>query len=65
MGLREDLFLNYLYTPESQHYFELGYSIDNIFRVARLEFVTSFQAFKYRSFGIRCSITSLFGRIQR
>lgn len=62
LGLREDVFVNYLYTPESQHYTELGYSIDNIFRLFRLEFVTSFQDFKYRDFGIRFSAAAVFGR---
>ncbi|MEM9834943.1 MAG: DUF5686 family protein, partial [Bacteroidota bacterium] len=63
-GLREDVFVNYLYTPESDHYVEIGYSIDNIFRFIRLEFVTSFQDFEYRSFGIRMSVASIFGRNQ-
>ncbi|MEL6142442.1 MAG: hypothetical protein AAFU67_12565, partial [Bacteroidota bacterium] len=61
-GIREDLFINYLYTPESQHYTELGYTIDNIFRVARLEFVTSWQDFEFQDFGIRLSVASIFGR---
>lgn len=61
-GIREDVFVNYLYTPESEHYTELGYTIDNIFRFIRLEFVTSFQDFKYRDFGVRMSVASIFGR---
>jgi hypothetical protein len=61
-GIREDVFVNYLYTPESEHYTELGYSIDNIFRIFRLEFVTSFQDFKYQEFGVRMSVASVFGR---
>lgn len=62
MGLKEDLFVNYLYTPTSDNYTEVGYSIDNIFRIFRLEFVTSFRDFKYDDFGIRFSIASTFGR---
>lgn len=62
LGIREDIFVNYLYTPESQHYTELGYTIDNIFRIFRLEFITSFQDFKYRDFGIRFAVASIFGR---
>ncbi len=62
LGLREDVFVNYLYTPESEHYTELGYSIDNIFRLFRLEFVSSFQDFQYRDFGIRLSAAAIFGR---
>ncbi|TXF90587.1 carboxypeptidase-like regulatory domain-containing protein [Neolewinella aurantiaca] len=61
-GLKEDLFVNYLYTPTSDNYTELGYSIDNIFRVLRVEFVTGFRDFKYDDFGVRISIASTFGR---
>ncbi|PHI21346.1 hypothetical protein CEQ90_02810 [Lewinellaceae bacterium SD302] len=61
-GIREDIFVNYLYTPESDHYTEVGYTIDNIFRIVRVEFVTSFQDFKYRDFGVRLSVASIFGR---
>ena len=59
-GLKEDLFVNYLYTPTSQHYTELGYSLDNIFRFLRVEFVTSFRDFKYDDFGVRISLSSSF-----
>jgi hypothetical protein len=62
MGLKEDLFVNYLYTPTSENYTELGYSIDNIFRFLRVEFVTSFRDFKYDDFGVRISVASTFGR---
>ena len=62
MGLKEDLFINYLYTPTSDNYTELGYSIDNIFRILRVEFVSSFRDFKYDDFGVRISIASTFGR---
>ncbi|WP_020568813.1 DUF5686 and carboxypeptidase regulatory-like domain-containing protein [Neolewinella persica] len=62
MGLKEDLFVNYLHTPTSENYTELGYSIDNIFRVLRVEFVTSFRDFKYDDFGVRISVASTFGR---
>lgn len=62
-GIREDLFVNYLYTPKSDHYTELGYTIDNILRVFRLEFVTSWQNFEYRDFGVRVSIASTIGNI--
>ncbi|MEO0732397.1 MAG: DUF5686 family protein, partial [Bacteroidota bacterium] len=57
-GLKEDLFVNYLYTPSSDHYMEVGYSIDNIFRFFRLEFVTAFRDLQYEDFGVRFSIAS-------
>lgn len=61
-GIREDIFVNYLYTPDSQNYTELGYTIDNILRIIRVEFVTSWQDFKYQDFGVRVSVASIFGR---
>jgi len=61
-GLKEDLFVNYLYTPTSDHYTEVGYSIDNILRFLRVEFVTAFRAGRYDDFGVRISIASTFGR---
>jgi len=61
LGIKENIFVNYLSTDKSQNYFELGYSIDKIFRVFRLEFVTSYQDFKYENFGIRVGIASGFG----
>jgi hypothetical protein len=60
MGLKEDLFVNYLHTPTSDHYTEVGYSLDNIFRIARLEFVTSFRDGAYEDFGVRISLTTTF-----
>src|SRR5690606_24321652 len=32
-GVRENVFLNYLTTEHSPHYVELGYSLDNLFRI--------------------------------
>ncbi len=62
MGIKEDLFVNYLHTPTSENYTEIGYSIDNILRFLRLEFVTSFRDGKYEDFGVRLSVSSAFGR---
>src|SRR5690606_5134030 len=41
-GLKESLFVNYLKTGQSPHYYEVGYSLENIFRVFRLEAAASF-----------------------
>ncbi|PPK84634.1 carboxypeptidase-like protein [Neolewinella xylanilytica] len=60
MGLKEDLFVNYLYTPSSDHYTEVGYSLDNILRVLRLEFVAAFRDGAYDDFGVRLSVTTTF-----
>ena len=63
MGIRENVFVNYLATPTSRNYFEVGYSIDNIFRIFRLELATSFQDGRYRDFGILVGIASNLGGI--
>lgn len=60
-GLKENLFVNYLHTPTSDNYMEVGYTIDNIFRILRLEFVQSFQGGKAREFGVRIGVASIFG----
>ena len=61
LGIKEDVFLNYLATETSQNYFEAGYTIDNLFRFFRLELVTSFQDWEYKDFGIRIGIASNLG----
>lgn len=40
---QEVVSLNYLNTQESRHYLELGLGIEHIFKVFRVDFVTSFQ----------------------
>ena len=61
LGIRENVFTNYLYTPTSEQYFEVGYGIDNIFRVLRLELVTSFRDGRYENFGVRIGVASNIG----
>ena len=58
LGIKENIFINYLATDTSEHYFETGYSLDNIFRIFRLEFVTSFQDWKYQDFAVRIGIAT-------
>ncbi len=55
-GMKESLFVNWLETPSSEHYFEVGYSLNYIFRVLRIEFVTSFRDWGYQDFGIRVGV---------
>lgn len=57
-GIKESVIANYLYTQESDHFTELGYSIDNIFRVFRVEGVAAFQNGKYLDWGIRVGIAA-------
>ncbi len=58
LGLKENVFVNYLATPTSQNYVEVGYSLDNIFRFLRLEAAVSFQNGKYRDFGFLIGVAS-------
>jgi len=64
MGLKENVFINYLATPTAQHYTELGYSIDNILRIFRIESVFAFQDGRYYDWGIRIGIASNLGFIR-
>ncbi len=64
LGIKENIFVNHLYTPTSQQYFEVGYSIDNIFRIFRIEAATAFQDGKYFDFGIRIGIASNIGNLR-
>lgn len=57
-GIRENIFVNYLATPTSGNYTEVGYSIDGIFRLFRLEAAAAFQDGKYLDYGFRIGITT-------
>ena len=55
-GVRESFFVNYLATDTSNNYTELGYGINYILRLFRVEAVTSFENGKYKDFGVRLGI---------
>jgi hypothetical protein len=57
-GIREVIFLNYLKTPTSRNYTELGYSIDGILRMFRLEIAAAFENGDYLNYGFRIGIAS-------
>ncbi|UII34763.1 DUF5686 and carboxypeptidase regulatory-like domain-containing protein [Fulvivirga ulvae] len=61
-GVRESFFTNYLINDvtTSSGYTELGYGINYILRVFRLEAVTSFYDGKYQDFGVRIGIATNF-----
>lgn len=61
LGIKENAFANYLYTPDGGHYTEVGYGLDNILRVLRLEGVVAFKDGRYYDWGIRLSVASSFG----
>ncbi|MBS1489458.1 MAG: carboxypeptidase-like regulatory domain-containing protein [Bacteroidetes bacterium] len=58
LGISENFFVNYLATPHSNHYTELGYGLNGILRLFRLEFATSFQNGTYISNGFRIGIAT-------
>ncbi|ACT94294.1 DUF5686 and carboxypeptidase regulatory-like domain-containing protein [Dyadobacter fermentans] len=58
MGVKENFFLHYLATPDSNNYTELGYGLDIGIRFPlRLEVVNSFEGFKYKSTAFRVGTT--------
>ena len=57
-GIRENVFVNYLATPTSKNYTEVGYSIDGILRILRLEVAAAFQDGRYLNYGFRIGIAS-------
>ena len=58
VGIREGFFANYLNNQVASNYVELGYGINYIFRVIRIEAVTSFIDGKYEDFGVRIGIAT-------
>lgn len=61
LGIKENVFVNYLATPLAKNYTEVGYSIDNIFRLFRIEAAVSFQDNKYMDWGIFFGISANIG----
>ena len=57
-GVRENIFFNYLKTENSPNYMELGYSLDNLFRIFRLEMGAGFENGKYLRGGVRFGIAT-------
>lgn len=43
LGIKENLFANYLKTTDAPHYVEVGYTIDNLFNILRIEFAYNFN----------------------
>jgi hypothetical protein len=57
-GIRENVFVNYLATPTSKNYTEVGYAIDGILRIFRLEGIMAFRDGKYVDYGFRIGIAT-------
>ena len=60
-GITENIFVNYLASPTSKNYTEVGYGLDGILRVFRLEAAASFQNGNYVATGFRIGIASTIG----
>lgn len=58
MGVQENFFVNYLATPKSGNYTEVGYGLDGILRIFRLEGAVAFQNGSYIDYGFRIGISS-------
>ncbi|HNV27820.1 MAG TPA: DUF5686 family protein [Cyclobacteriaceae bacterium] len=57
-GITENIFVNYLATPTSKNYTEVGYGIDGILRIFRLEVAAAFTDGQYLNYGFRVGISS-------
>lgn len=56
MGITENVFVNYLGTSASRHYTEVGYALDGILRLFRLEAAAAFRDGRYLTYGVRIGI---------
>ncbi len=57
-GVKENLFFNYLKTENSPHYWEVGYSLDNLFRIFRVEMGAGFENGDFLRGGVRFGIAT-------
>lgn len=61
VGIQENIFVNYLQTATSKNYTELGYGIDGILRIFRLEAALALQDWREKTYGFRIGIASSIG----
>lgn len=59
MGVQENFFVNYLSTPSSKNFTEVGYGLDGILRIFRLEGAVAFSNGTYQDYGFRIGISSI------
>ena len=57
-GVRENIFFNYLKTDNSPNYWEVGYSLDNLFRIFRVELGAGFEDAKFLRGGVRFGVAT-------
>ncbi|MEP2670058.1 MAG: DUF5686 and carboxypeptidase regulatory-like domain-containing protein [Cyclobacteriaceae bacterium] len=60
-GVTENVFINYLASPLSNDYTELGYSLDGILRIFRLEGAVSLSGGSYQTYGFRIGVATSVG----
>jgi len=56
MLIQENIFINYLTQEDKKNYWELGYSLSQLFLIADLEYVSSFDGSKYRESSIKLKL---------
>ena len=56
-GIRESLSVNYLRTEHSPNYTEVGYGLENILHMIKVEAFTAWEDDGYKAFGIRVGIS--------
>ena len=65
-GLKENVFVHYLYTPASKNYTEIGYGLDGVIPQVlpffRVEVISQWQNAEYKGLGFRIGTTLKFGR---
>ena len=65
-GLKENVFVHYLYTPASKNYTEVGYGLDGLIPQVlpffRVEVISQWQNAEYKGLGFRIGTTLKFGR---
>ena len=65
-GLKENVFVHYLYTPASKNYTEVGYGLDGLIPQVlpffRVEVMSQWQNAEYKGLGFRIGTTLKFGR---
>ena len=57
-GIRENVFVNYLGTESLNSYVEIGYGLNYIYRVFKVEGVAAFENGKYKDWGVRIGIAT-------
>lgn len=62
-GIRENIVLNTLKTPEQSLYTEAGYGLNYILRVLRIEGVTVWEGSQYKNFVVRIGIATGFDKL--